>query len=153
MTATSTAASAHEHDDEPIWFPAKETLDELKKDFVSGQALSDLPPELPVSQIIEHPELFQPRELDERHIHELRRAIRVDGVLDAVTVIQVGGKAILIDGHQACSCSVFPRVTRRSRSRSRQGKQQNQAAHDHVRTSELCMAAGAPWDILKEAST
>lgn len=112
MTATSTAASAPEHDDEPIWFPPKETLDELKKDFLSRQALSDLPLELPVSQIIEHPELFQPRELDERHIHELRRAIRVEGVLDAVTVIQVGDKAILIDGHHRRAAYMQADVTK-----------------------------------------
>lgn len=111
MTATSTAASASEHDDEPIWFPPKETLDELKKDFLLGQAFSDLPSELPVSQIIEHPELFQPRELDERHIHELRRAIRVEGVLDAVTVIQVGDKAILIDGHHRRAAYMQANVT------------------------------------------
>jgi len=58
-----------------------------------------LPPELPWNAIRQEPDLFQPRPIDERHISELVRAIGVVGKLDAVTVIQVGAQAVLIEGH------------------------------------------------------
>lgn len=58
-----------------------------------------LPPELPWGDISQEPDLFQPRPIDERHISELVRAIAVVGKLDAVTVIQVGVQAVLIEGH------------------------------------------------------
>lgn len=58
-----------------------------------------LPPELAWDAIRQEPDLFQPRPIDERHISELVRAIGVVGKLDAVTVIQVGAQAVLIEGH------------------------------------------------------
>lgn len=47
------------------------------------------------------PEVFQPRGLvlDEHHVQTLVRAIRSQGVLDPVLVIQLGESAYLIDGH------------------------------------------------------
>lgn len=57
------------------------------------------PPELAWNAIRQEPDLFQPRPIDERHISELVRAIGVVGKLDAVTVIQVGAQAVLIEGH------------------------------------------------------
>jgi len=58
-----------------------------------------LPPELEWDAIRQEPDLFQPRPIAERHISELIRAIGVAGKLDAVTVIQVGAHAVLIEGH------------------------------------------------------
>ncbi len=58
-----------------------------------------LPPELAWDAIRQEPDLFQPRPIAERHISELIRAIGVAGKLDAVTVIQVGTHAVLIEGH------------------------------------------------------
>jgi ParB-like chromosome segregation protein Spo0J len=58
-----------------------------------------LPDRLPVSAIKQMAALFQPRQMDERHIQELKRAIAAHGELDALLVFQVGPDAVLIDGH------------------------------------------------------
>jgi ParB-like chromosome segregation protein Spo0J len=57
------------------------------------------PDTLPLASIVAMPGLFQPRQEDERHISELLRAIRTRGEVEPLTVIQVGDKAVLIDGH------------------------------------------------------
>jgi hypothetical protein len=57
------------------------------------------PDRLALSDITTMPELFQPRGMDEKHIGDLVRAIRASGDLDPVTVITIGQRAILIDGH------------------------------------------------------
>ncbi|MGN6769976.1 MAG: ParB/RepB/Spo0J family partition protein [Rhizobiaceae bacterium] len=54
---------------------------------------------LALSDITTMPDLFQPRGMDEKHIGDLVRAIRASGDLDPVTVITIGQRAILIDGH------------------------------------------------------
>ena len=60
---------------------------------------SPLPDRLPVKAISLYPRLFQPREIEERHVSELRRSLRNTGVLDALAVIWVGDEPVLIDGH------------------------------------------------------
>ncbi len=111
MTTTVTAPAPIE-DDELLDFRPKEILEELRKEFTVDQVATDFPTALPVSEIHEHTELFQPRELDERHIQELRRAVKAQGTLDPVTVIQVGNKTILIDGHHRCAAYKLERVTK-----------------------------------------
>tara|TARA_R110000751_G_scaffold83086_10_gene167004 strand:+ start:3272 stop:4108 length:837 start_codon:yes stop_codon:yes gene_type:complete len=85
--------------DDLLGYRPKEILEELTNISKLDQVTANLPTELPIDQIHEHTELFQPRELDERHIQELCRAIKAQGGLEAVTIFQVGEKAILIDGH------------------------------------------------------
>jgi hypothetical protein len=60
-----------------------------------------LPEVLPWKEIWTFPQVFQPRraELDERHLQELVRAIKLRGKLDPVLVIWVGRSAVLVDGH------------------------------------------------------
>lgn len=59
----------------------------------------DVPNRLALHEIIEMPDLFQMRGMSDRHVSDLVRAIQNVGELDPVTVVQVGAKAILIDGH------------------------------------------------------
>jgi len=73
----------------------------------------ELPSELPIGQIKQLPELFQPRARveDERHIQELVRAIKNRGLLDPLLVIQVGREAYLIDGHHRVQAYELAKVT------------------------------------------
>jgi hypothetical protein len=57
------------------------------------------PNRLPHKAITKMPELFQPRGMSEKHIGDLVRAIQNFGEVDPLTVIAVGSKAVLIDGH------------------------------------------------------
>lgn len=57
------------------------------------------PSELPLASLEQLPELFQLRQLDEHHIGVLIKAIRGGGKLDPVTVICIGDRRIIIDGH------------------------------------------------------
>ncbi|WP_292516918.1 ParB N-terminal domain-containing protein [Mesorhizobium sp.] len=58
------------------------------------------PPELHLQDIETVPELFQPRGgISERHVSELVKAIKAVGALDPVTVMVIGSRTILIDGH------------------------------------------------------
>ncbi|MAL38466.1 ParB/RepB/Spo0J family partition protein [Thalassospira sp.] len=111
MTAISTAPVSV-HEEESLYFAPKKTLEKLRTEFTDEQTAGDLPTELPVSAIHEHSELFQPRGLDERHIQELRRAIRTQGILDPITVLQVGNKAVLIDGHHRRTAYKLEKVTK-----------------------------------------
>lgn len=57
-------------------------------------------PELHLQDIETVPELFQPRGgISERHVSELVKAIKAVGALDPVTVMVIGSRTILIDGH------------------------------------------------------
>lgn len=63
---------------------------------------SPLPTSLPLSAINMLPELFQPRGkdgIDERHVQELKRSVKVQGALEPVLVAWFGPDAYLIDGH------------------------------------------------------
>ncbi|WP_027032210.1 ParB/RepB/Spo0J family partition protein [Mesorhizobium loti] len=58
------------------------------------------PSELRIDNIETVPELFQPRGgISERHVSDLIKAIKAVGALDPVTVMVVGNRTILIDGH------------------------------------------------------
>jgi ParB-like chromosome segregation protein Spo0J len=58
------------------------------------------PPELRLQNIEKVPDLFQPRGgISERHVSDLIKAIKAVGALDPVTVMVVGNRTILIDGH------------------------------------------------------
>ncbi|SDH69406.1 ParB/RepB/Spo0J family partition protein [Roseospirillum parvum] len=87
--------------EEEEWL-AFEPLDLLEK--LKARAEREPEPEvrpgrLPLSEIELHPDLFQPRGMDERHISELQRAIKAGGRLDPLLVAQVGRSVILLDGH------------------------------------------------------
>jgi ParB-like chromosome segregation protein Spo0J len=64
-----------------------------------GPAPADRPERLPLADIQQEPELFQIRPMSERHVSALVSAVRSEGELEPVTVIQVGPAAVLIDGH------------------------------------------------------
>lgn len=72
---------------------------------------AEKPGALPIASIVPMPGLFQPRGEDERHISELVRAIRTRGEVEPVTVIQVGDKAVLIDGHHRLAAYRLAKVT------------------------------------------
>jgi ParB-like chromosome segregation protein Spo0J len=59
----------------------------------------DRPERLPLQAINKMPELFQPRGISEKHIGDLARAIQNFGAVDPVTILPVGDRMILIDGH------------------------------------------------------
>jgi len=85
-------------------------LTELKAKAL-GFKTSALPERLPLSAITQLPELFQPRGISERHVSELVRAIKNNGVVDPVLVIQVGPEAVLIDGHHRVAAYAAAGVT------------------------------------------
>lgn len=70
-----------------------------EKAAASTPSNGPLPDHLLISKVVLQSPLFQPRGIFERHVEELRRAIRVSGPLEPLTVIWVGGDAVLIDGH------------------------------------------------------
>lgn len=58
------------------------------------------PERLPLQSISRMPELFQPRGgVDEKHVDDLMKAVKAMGILDPVTVLAVGERAVLMDGH------------------------------------------------------
>ncbi|MGX8011055.1 ParB/RepB/Spo0J family partition protein [Mesorhizobium sp. ORM8.1] len=76
---------------------AGDDLQELTEQF-TGAVTG--PPELHLQDIETMPALFQPRGgISERHVSELVKAIKAVGALDAVTVLMVGSRFVLIDGH------------------------------------------------------
>jgi ParB-like chromosome segregation protein Spo0J len=84
--------------DEAALFEPLNLLAELR--FIAATPpTTERPETLPLASIVVKPGLFQPRGEDERHISELVRAIKARGKVEPVTVIQVGDKAVLIDGH------------------------------------------------------
>jgi hypothetical protein len=61
-----------------------------------------LPDRVSVSEVETLPELFQPRgrvDLDEHHVGELERGLKISGDLDPILVKWIGAKPHLIDGH------------------------------------------------------
>lgn len=59
----------------------------------------ELPDRLPISELEVMLPLFQPREMSEKHVEDLRKAIGNVKLLDAMLVLPVGGRRIIIDGH------------------------------------------------------
>jgi len=84
---------------EGIDFEPSALLAELKAKAATEMAPEALPDHLPLSVITLLPELFQPREMVDFHIHELARTAKSGRFLDPVTLLQVGSTAYLIDGH------------------------------------------------------
>lgn len=84
--------------DEDVSFEPLNLLAGLRSMAASPQP-AEKPYTLPLASIVTMPGLFQPRGEDERHISELVRAIKTRGQVEPVTVMQIGGKAVLIDGH------------------------------------------------------
>lgn len=81
---------------------AAQLLAELGIEASKAEANHPRPDRLSVTSIKQLPELFQPRGnggVDERHISELRRALKVSGAFDPVTVLWIGDVAYLVDGH------------------------------------------------------
>ncbi|MGV8865060.1 MAG: ParB/RepB/Spo0J family partition protein, partial [Pseudomonas sp.] len=54
---------------------------------------------VPVDLLEVVPALFQPRDMSEKHIEDLKRAIKSIGDLDAMLVLPVGSRLIIVDGH------------------------------------------------------
>lgn len=78
-----------------------ETLGRLEAEARVG-ASGSMPVRVPVTEIETLPELFQPRgrvELDEHHVGELERGLKISGDLDPILVKWIGARAHLIDGH------------------------------------------------------
>lgn len=82
-----------------IFFEPAIVLRELEALDDGTTAPDSVPDRLPIIDIELKTALFQPRGLDERHIQELKRSLKASGDLDPVTVIYLGGKTILLDGH------------------------------------------------------
>ncbi|MGX5804817.1 ParB/RepB/Spo0J family partition protein [Bradyrhizobium sp. Arg314] len=81
---------------------AGDHLQELTEQFTTGptSGATTGPPALRLGDIEKVPDLFQPRGgISERHVCELVKAIKVVGALDPVTIMVVGQRFILIDGH------------------------------------------------------
>ncbi|TIS17780.1 MAG: nuclease [Mesorhizobium sp.] len=81
---------------------AGDHLQELTEQFTKGPASGATtgPPALHLGDIETVPTLFQPRGgISERHVSELIKAIKAVGALDPVTVMLVGTRFVLIDGH------------------------------------------------------
>ncbi len=84
--------------DEGGSFAPAERLAELMAES-SGTSPAEPLDRLSLQDITSVPELFQPRGMSERHISDLVRAIQNAGEVDPVTVMQIGQRVILIDGH------------------------------------------------------
>jgi len=68
-------------------------------DAAKGEQRHTQPDRLAMSEITRMPDLFQPRGMSEKHIGDLVRAIKIAGELDPLTVLAIGQRAILVDGH------------------------------------------------------
>lgn len=85
--------------DADLGFGMMDPREELEA-LAASVTVTERPAQLALKDIHECPEVFQPRDrVSEQHIHELVRAIKSRGVLDAITVMQIGPKAFVIDGH------------------------------------------------------
>ncbi len=75
----------------------------LLADLTAAQKVSEgsreRPSRINLADIVLMPDLFQPRGMSERHIGDLVRAIERFGEVDPVTVLVVGERPILVDGH------------------------------------------------------
>ncbi|MDP2732924.1 MAG: ParB/RepB/Spo0J family partition protein [Hoeflea sp.] len=77
---------------------AARLLAELMADWTPGE-VAGLPQRLDLKGITLIPALFQPRAMVDRHVSELRRVVKAGGEVDPVTMLRVGERCILIDGH------------------------------------------------------
>ena len=86
-----------------MWSPSRDPAEALAqlREAAKSPTAAPLPNVLRVAAIRRVPEVFQPRgeTLAEHHVQTLVKAIRNQGALDPVLVIQLGGSAYLIDGH------------------------------------------------------
>ena len=96
----------------PQMEPAQRLIEELAKEWTEEQTILrrwredgvkfdlERPERLDVRAITLVPELFQPRDgISEKHVADLSKTIKNVGELDPLTVIVVGKRTILIDGH------------------------------------------------------
>lgn len=86
-------------------------LEKLRSLATASDGSETLPDRVPVERIEQMPELFQPRQLDERHISELRRAVRTSGELEPLTVMKVGTTTVLLDGHHRVEAYRLHKIT------------------------------------------
>lgn len=87
--------------DQPLPYDLATTLAELEA-TAAAPSPEPLPDRVAVSDVVALPELFQPRgrlDVEEHHVGELERALKVSGALEPVLVKWVGAKPYLIDGH------------------------------------------------------
>lgn len=74
-------------------------IDALEQRRLSEAAPDPLPVRVAVALIRREERLFQPRQLIEAHLSDLRQALGRSRELDALTVLQVGADPFVIDGH------------------------------------------------------
>ena len=70
----------------------------LCEEWTPGE-ISGLPSKLRLKKVELMPVLFQPRAMADRHISDLRRVLKGGGEVDPVTMLRVGERSVLIDGH------------------------------------------------------
>ncbi|MCC4239871.1 ParB/RepB/Spo0J family partition protein [Thalassospira povalilytica] len=80
---------------------ASKALELLRRQIATSQTPTSLPTTLDSKDIVQYPELFQPRyeELDEHHLQGLARIIKQRGKLDPILLLPIGEQGVLIDGH------------------------------------------------------
>lgn len=76
-------------------------IDMLERLRTRSTLVDRSPQDMPLELVDRDPEAFQPRtgELDERHISDLRSALKVSGDLEPILVMPCGNRVMLIDGH------------------------------------------------------
>ncbi len=92
--------------------PTQRLIEELENEWTEEQSVFrhwredgikfdlERPERLQIRAITLMPELFQPRDgISEKHVTDLKKNIKNFGELDPLTVIVVGKRTILIDGH------------------------------------------------------
>ena len=77
---------------------AAELLAGLVKEWTPDET-KELSHNLKLREVETIPALFQPREIAEKHISDLRKVLKRNLEVDPVTVLRVGQRSILIDGH------------------------------------------------------
>jgi hypothetical protein len=97
------------------YFAPLERLRELEAqgavEAMGGGGPTERPECLPVSAIVLVAELLQHRGTDEKHIGDLRRALRNNGKLDPMVVLAVADRFYLVDGHHRHAAYEAERVT------------------------------------------
>lgn len=84
--------------DEDVSFEPATLLQELKAAIASEEPRAQVA-ELALDDITLMPDLFQPRDISDKHITDLTRAIKQFSKVEPVTVLISGDKAVLVDGH------------------------------------------------------
>ena len=96
----SIKTTPHGNLSDSLWFTSNDRLEQLRKQASEAAASSkELRGELPIAAITHYEDLFQHRELEEKHLGDLARVIRQVGRFDPLLLIRVGNEAVLIDGH------------------------------------------------------